>query len=168
MTLKIRPYEPRDLEGCRALWRELTQRHRDIYGDQSIGGEDPGAEFDEHLQKPNVVGTWVAEEGDTLLALAGLLVDGEEGEIDPVVVRSEDRSRGIGRQLIEMMIDEAKQGGVRALSIRPVARNVEAMALYHEMGFRNLGFIDMFMVLDGDSTREWKPGIEIHGRKYNY
>ena len=40
------------------------------------------------------------------------------------------------------------------------------MALYHEMGFRNLGHIDMFMDLQGGT--KWKYSIEIHGRKYGY
>ncbi len=166
MTLAIRPYGGSDLEACRDLWRELTQRHRDIYDDQSIGGEDPGLEFDEHLRRRSIVGTWVAEQSSEIVGFVSLLVEGKEGEIDPIVVESESRSRGIGKQLLDLMIEEAKRRGVRSLSIRPVARNVEAMALYHEMGFRTLGHIDMFMDLQGDT--QWKYSIEIHGRKYGY
>ncbi len=43
---------PSDREACRALWRELTECHRTIYGDPSIGGDDPGLYFDEHLLAP--------------------------------------------------------------------------------------------------------------------
>ncbi len=166
MTLAIRQYGGSDLEACRDLWRDLTQRHRDIYDDQSIGGEDPGLEFDEHLRKRSIVGTWVAEQSAEIVGFVSLLVEGKEGEIDPIVVKSESRSRGIGKQLLDLMIEEARRRDVRSLSIRPVARNVEAMALYHEMGFRNLGHIDMFMDLQGGT--EWKYSIEIHGRKYGY
>ncbi len=28
----IRGYRSSDLDGCRALWAEMNQRHRDIYG----------------------------------------------------------------------------------------------------------------------------------------
>jgi hypothetical protein len=47
--ITIRPYGDSDLEPCRTLWAELTRRHREIYGDPSIGGDDPGAYFDDHL-----------------------------------------------------------------------------------------------------------------------
>ncbi len=36
--MTIRLYEPADLADCRSLWAELTQRHRDIYADPTIGG----------------------------------------------------------------------------------------------------------------------------------
>ena len=108
----------------------------------------------------------MAEQSGEIVGFVSLLVEGKEGEIDPIVVKSESRSRGIGKQLLDLVIEEARRRDVRSLSIRPVARNVEAMALYHEMGFRNLGHIDMFMDLQGGT--EWKYSIEIHGRKYGY
>ncbi len=43
MSAHIRRYASRDLDRCRELWVELTQHHRDIYGDPSIGGVDPGS-----------------------------------------------------------------------------------------------------------------------------
>ncbi|MCH8816024.1 MAG: GNAT family N-acetyltransferase [Chloroflexi bacterium] len=168
MTLTVRQYAPSDLEACRDLWRELTQRHRDIYDDQIIGGDNPHLAFDDHLEKPDRADTWVAEQDGQVVAFVSLLADGDEGEIDPIVVRSDLRSQGIGTRLLRLTIDEARRRGVRSLSIRPVARNVEAIALYHEIGFRTLGHIDMFMVLDADSDRDWKPGIELHGRDYRY
>ena len=45
-AISIRAYEARDLGACRDLWRELTQRNRDIYDDQAIGGDDPGSYFE--------------------------------------------------------------------------------------------------------------------------
>jgi hypothetical protein len=52
MEYNVRPYRDDDREACRELWRELTQTHRDLYEDQSIGGEgDLGEYFDEHLNR---------------------------------------------------------------------------------------------------------------------
>ena len=48
MNITIRECQAHDLEDCKLLWRELTQRHRDIYLDQSIGG-DPGVYFKRYL-----------------------------------------------------------------------------------------------------------------------
>lgn len=169
MNVAIRHYHPSDYQSCRELWAELTQRHRDIYGDPTIGGEDPGAEFDDHLKKSNLVATWVAVKDGDVIGFCSLLVEGGGGEIDPIIVRTAERSRGIGRRLLDVGIEEAKRRRMRSLSIRPVARNVAAIELYHEVGFRTLGHLDMFMDLTDESTPgKWKPGITIHGRDFEF
>ncbi|MEX1254955.1 MAG: GNAT family N-acetyltransferase [Dehalococcoidia bacterium] len=165
--LSIRPYEPRDLEACRGLWRELTQRHRDIYEDQTIGGDDPGPYFDTYIERSDLAGAWVVEVEGAVAGLTGLLVNDDEAEVEPVVVTAALRSRGIGRRLLERMIEEARSRSIRFLSIRPVARNVEAIALFHEAGFRTLGHLDMFMHL-GNDEREFKQGVTVHGRDFSY
>jgi GNAT superfamily N-acetyltransferase len=53
-----------------------------------------------------------------------LLMDGDQADIEPVVIRSEYRSQGIGTLLIERLKLEAKARGVSYLSIKPVARNI--------------------------------------------
>jgi hypothetical protein len=47
LEVGVRDYADGDYDACRSLWAELTEYHRDIYGDPSIGGDDPGAAFDE-------------------------------------------------------------------------------------------------------------------------
>jgi GNAT superfamily N-acetyltransferase len=168
MSLSIRPYRPSDLEVCRDLWRELTQRHRDIYEDPTIGGEHPGMAFDAYLGNAHLAAVWVVEQEGVVVALSGLLLEGEEGEVEPIVVRSGERSKGIGLRLLEHAIDEAKRRGVRFLSIRPVARNVEAISLFHRAGFHALGQIDLTMNLTDSTPPEWKPGITIHGQDFEY
>src|SRR6266852_8310792 len=83
----IRPYEDRDRKACRALWRELTQVHRDLYDTQAIGGDgDPGDFFDEHLERVGPERVWVAEEAGAVVGFAVLIVDGNAGELEPIVV----------------------------------------------------------------------------------
>ena len=165
--ISIRPCEPRDLDACRALWRELTQRHRDIYDDQTIGGDDPGVYFDAYLARSDLAGVWVVEIEGAVAGLTGLLVNDDEAEVEPVVVTADMRSQGIGGRLLERLIEEARARSIRFLSIRPVARNVEAISLFHEAGFRTLGHLDMFMHL-GDDDREFRRGITVHGRDFSY
>lgn len=167
IEVAIRPYQADDLEACRALWVELTQRHRDIYDDQTIGGDDPGLAFDEHARLSNLAGLWVAERDGALVGMCGLLVHGGDAQVEPIVVTSTLRSAGIGRRLLEHVIAEARGRGLRSLSIRPVARNVEAIQLFHQAGFRVLGHLDMFMDLT-ETEREWKPGISMHERAFLY
>jgi len=45
----VRDYADGDYGACRSLWAELTEYHRSIYGDPTIGGDDPGAGFDDYL-----------------------------------------------------------------------------------------------------------------------
>ena len=57
----VRDYAESDYGACRSLWAELTEYHRSIYGDPSIGGDDPGAGFDDYLAESRRTGSWVAE-----------------------------------------------------------------------------------------------------------
>src|ERR1051326_4353221 len=76
----IRGYDERDREACRALWRELTQWHCDLYDDQSIWPDrDPGDFFDEHLAQVGAGRIWVAELNGQVVGFAGLIVEGPRG-----------------------------------------------------------------------------------------
>ena len=152
----------------RALWSELTQRHREIYGDPTIGGENPGDFFDAYLENANLRGPWVAELVGKVVGLGGLIVNGEEAEVEPLVVSSQHRFKGSGRALLNTVVQEAGTAGVRFLSVRPVARNIEAISFFVQAGFDIVGHIDLFQDLSGSTAREWKPGIEIHGQDLRY
>ena len=168
METIIRPYQLTDIEACRALWAELTQAHRDLYEDQTIGGENPGAGFDRHLANPQLVALWVAEAGGQVVGLTSLLVQGKEAEIEPLVVAAGHRAHGIGRRLLDQAMSEARARGIRFLSVRPVARNAAAIALFVEAGFRLLGQIDLFQELDASSERRWVDGVTLHGHRLRY
>lgn len=162
MDTSIRAYEPGDRDACRALWRELTEHHRELYADPSIGGADPGDRFDEYLAHADFVAAWVAVQGGEVVGLTGLL-RGEEGtEIEPVVVRRPARGQGIGRRLVEHVMAEARGRGERSLSIRPVARNASAIRHFLRAGFTTVGRIELFQSLE-PSDRTWQPGVTMHG-----
>lgn len=164
----IRGYVEADYGACRSLWAELTEYHRRIYGDSSIGGNDPGAGFDEYLTTPERVGSWVAESHSGVVGLTGLLDRGASGEAEPVVVAEALRNRGIGRMLISRVVDEARAHGYEYLAIRPVARNVAAVRRFHAAGFRNLGgHIDLTMDL-GPRRHEWLSGASLHNLDFGY
>ena len=81
--LLIRNYESQDLLQCRALWGQLTERHREIYQDPRIGGETPEFKFDEHLAASGSEQIWVAIEGQKVVGLVGMVVKGNEAEVEP-------------------------------------------------------------------------------------
>lgn len=165
MSLVIRNYREDDREQCRSLWRELTEWHREIYEDQTIGGEHPENYFDKHLAKVGSERLWVAVVGSKVVGLVGLIVEGNEAEIEPLIVCKAYRGKGAGKRLIETVIPEARKIGVRLLNVRPVARNIETIKFLHKQGFKNLGFVELFMDFSGYA---WKQGPEIFGCKFDF
>lgn len=160
----IRQYESGDLQACRDLWVELTVHHRRIYDVDSIGGDDPGSQFDEHLTAVGAGRLWVAEAEGRVVGLTGLIVDGTSGEVEPVIVTEDDRSAGIGASLVAKVIAEATRLGIRLLSVRPVARNNAAIRFFRDAGFDVLGHVEAFMDLTGE--RDWIDGETIADRDF--
>jgi N-acetylglutamate synthase-like GNAT family acetyltransferase len=164
----IRAYNLSDLEGCRALWAEMTERHRRIYNDPTIGGENPGLEFDARLVRVGLDLVWVAEAHGGIVGLVSLIHEDEQAEIEPIVVRSDTRKTGIGHQLLEHAVTQAKALGVLCLSVKPVARNREAISFFRDAGFRTLGHIQLFMWLGDSSPDQWRKGPELFGKPFDY
>ena len=164
----VRDYAEGDYGACRSLWAELTDYHRSIYGDPSIGGHDPGAGFDDYLATTQRVGSWVAESRGRVVGLTGLFDRGWSGEVEPVVVAEAARDQGIGRMLISRVVEKARARGYEYLAIRPVARNVAAVRRFHAAGFRTLGgHIDLTMDLAA-RRHGWLPGASLHGLDFDY
>ncbi len=136
VSFVIRKYRSDDREQCRELWKELTERHREIYQDPTIGGAHPEDYFDKHLAKVGAARLWVAGDDSRVVGLIGLIVEGEEAEIEPLVVSKAYRRRGIGKQLIKRIVAEARNLGVRFLSVKPAARNVHAIRFLYIQGFQ--------------------------------
>lgn len=163
--ITIRRYIPSDLEDCRGLWAELTDWHRRIYEDSTIGGSDPGKHFDRHLAKVGENNLWVALCDGNVIGLTGLMGEGDEAEVEPAVVSEPYRRKGIGKRLMETVVTEAKNRGVKILSTRPVARNVEAIGFFYDQGFVNVGHIELFIDL---TNGEWREGLKLFGLEFKY
>ena len=96
------------------------------------------------------------------------MVDGEEGEIEPVIVSSRYRSRGIGTMLVRHVVEQARSMRVRYVSVRPVARNKKAISFFVKLGFDLLGHIQLFQDFSGAPSSKWESGISIHAYKLGY
>ncbi len=168
MTTTIRAYEEGDLDACRSLWAELVQHHRDLYSDPTIGGDEPGLEFDSHIARDDLVAFWVAEKDGAVIGMTGLLAWGRDAEVEPVVVTSGLRGGGVGRALIARALEQARARGVRFLSLRPVARNVDAIRLFVDQGFSIAGQVELSMDLGGEPPYQWRQQIDLHGNRLEY
>lgn len=162
----VRGYRKSDLESCRSLWEELTIRHREIYDDPSIGGDRPGMFFDKHLKLVGARNLWVAVNDTEIVGFVGLIIEGEDAEIEPLVVTRMFRGKGVGTKLVAAAAEKAtRTKGVKFLNVRPVVRNVEAMRFFRNMGLVNVGRIELFKDLKG---RKWKKDLTIHGLEFGY
>ena len=168
MAVTIREYTPADLEPCRDLWRSLVQRHRDIYSDPSIGGADPGIEFDQHLSHPGLGKMWIATIEGEVVGLCGLLVDRGESELEPIVVRPSHRTQGIGARLAQQAIAESRRLGMKFINVRPVARNIEAIRFFHREGFGFLGHVELCLRLDEGSFSGPARVVTLHGDDFTF
>lgn len=164
-SIVVRGYRSEDKESCRALWAELTQWHRDIYGDQGIGGPQPGLHFDEHLKLVGAEHLLVAVDGDEVVGLVGYLVEEEEIEVEPLVVARSHRGKGIGSMLLNSVVDRVSNTGIKFLSVRPVARNKRAIQFFREKGFDKIGRVELFIDYTG---REWKKDLSFLDLEFGY
>jgi GNAT superfamily N-acetyltransferase len=98
--------------------------------------------------------------------MTGLLWEGRESTIEPVVVDRSCRRNGVGRRLVETAVEESRRRGAIDINIKPVARNALAIQAFHELGFRTLGHLQLFMSLDRDASY-WHSGPELHGRLFD-
>jgi ribosomal-protein-alanine N-acetyltransferase len=81
---------------------------------------------------------WVCEEKDTVLAYALVSIAVGEAHILNISVASAEQGQGIGRKMLEHLIEEAKgRAETVFLEVRP--SNVAAIALYQDVGFNEIG-----------------------------
>jgi GNAT superfamily N-acetyltransferase len=164
----IRTYRDSDLETCRELWVQLTERHREIYEAPTIGGDSPGLQFDGHLARVGADRIWLDEVDGNVVGMVGLIPENDEGspEIEPVIVVPAARGTGVGRRLVEHVLDVARELGARDIVVRAVGRNAGAIRFYHEMGFDAIGYVELFHDLRPAADQPWRDGETITDRRF--
>lgn len=81
----------------------------------------------------------VGEEAGEVLGYAGMHCAAGECYVDNVAVFPEARRQGVGRKLMEALLQAAAARGGEFLSLEVRPSNLEALALYRGLGFREAG-----------------------------
>ena len=78
---------------------------------------------------------FVVEEAGEILGYCGFLFVLDEGEIPNVCVKESARQRGIGKKMMEVLIEEAKKLSLAVLYLEVRESNRAARRLYESLGF---------------------------------
>ncbi len=92
---------------------------------------------------------WIAFEGDEAIAYAKLNRKNEKPrnlkgykaiELQRLYVYEKNKGQGVGRQLLEQALEQARQDKYQAVFVSVWDKNEEALSFYEKMGFERLGW----------------------------
>jgi N6-L-threonylcarbamoyladenine synthase len=116
----------------------------------------------------------VAYENETIIGYAGLAKNpvAGQGDIQTIAVAVEHRGRGLGRDLMNALLTEAKRAGLRQVFLEVRADNDSAQSLYRSLGFEQIRIrpryyqpddvdaVEMLLNIDGAVSEPLVLGIE--------
>ena len=77
----------------------------------------------------------VAKEEDRILGYMGIMMVLDEGEITNVSVAQTARHRGVGRLLVQTMLDKMRRAGLNMIHLEVRKSNTPAIRLYEQFAF---------------------------------
>lgn len=86
----------------------------------------------------------VAVRAEEPIGLALLGVRGRAGWVGGMGVVQAERRAGLGRRLMEAIIDEARAAGVEELGLEVLEPNLPAIRLYEQLGFRRTRLLEVW------------------------
>ena len=81
----------------------------------------------------------VALNRNTITGYCGMYCSFEEGEITNVAVMPERHNQGIGRSMMEYLMEQAEEKGITRIILEVRVSNAHAIHLYESLGFQNCG-----------------------------
>ncbi|MDR7481790.1 MAG: GNAT family N-acetyltransferase [Armatimonadota bacterium] len=145
LDCEIRPATVRDVSEIVALWGELARLHAGLdpafapsaqwqdeyrYFLRSLLGRDDALAV-VAVREARLIGYAVGR----LTVLPGFFEERRRGYIHDVVTRHAYRRRGVGRRLVQALLDWMAEAGVPTVELTVAVGNDEAMAFWERMGF---------------------------------
>jgi ribosomal-protein-alanine N-acetyltransferase len=112
----------------------LLPLEQELFGDTAWTAEM----FWSELAHPETRWYVVAEDASQALGYAGLLAPGLEADVQTVAVAPSAQGRGVGRMLLDALVDQAVEREATSLLLEVRADNQRAIDLYHRRGFERI------------------------------
>ena len=151
MTLKIRPFNPSDLDTLVSFWREI-ENNPTISGDfykPSLENESRWRKYvlSVHMEDENQI--LIAEDDNTIagfIKIKTLETKPLESEIkcsliSLMYVLPEYRRKGVASMLMDRVFEYVKSKGATHIRLNVTAENIPAISLYRSMGFEDYSVI---------------------------
>ncbi|MCG6956889.1 MAG: ribosomal protein S18-alanine N-acetyltransferase [Gemmatimonadetes bacterium] len=91
------------------------------------------------LQRPGAE-LWVLDDPEVgVVAYAVVWCILDQGELANIAVASSHRGRGLGRRLLGLVLDAARDRGVKSIYLEVRSTNIRAADLYRAFGFERIG-----------------------------
>ena len=157
--LTIRRMTTRDLRAYKALRDTMLEAHPEAFTSDALTERHRRA--DDYvprlgLERPEggqfMLGAW---RDDTLVGAVGLERDERLkvrhiGHVVSMMVRESARGQGIGRALLDALIDAAREpAGLELLTLTVTEVNANAVRLYERCGFSRFGTLHKAIKVDG-------------------
>lgn len=150
--IHVRLLAPADAESFREIRLEALRTNPEAFGSTYEGEKDSHpAKYAAWLAASQIFGAF---QGIELVGIAALsMLEGKKeshkGLLRSMYVRPRARKAGVGRQLVETII-EAGRGKIELLNLVVVSDNHPAIRLYESLGFRPYGLEKNALKQDGE------------------
>ncbi|MBL0058350.1 MAG: ribosomal protein S18-alanine N-acetyltransferase [Elusimicrobia bacterium] len=91
-------------------------------------------ELEEELDKPSAR-VWVAAEEDQVVGFGIQWFIAGESQLANIAFRSDRRGQGLGRKMMERLLEEAQREGMEKMTLEVRVDNRPALELYQRLGF---------------------------------
>ncbi len=81
----------------------------------------------------------VAIENENIIGFAGIMILPDDIEITNIVTKKSDRKKGIGKLLLEKIIEMARETKREFISLEVNEKNIVAINLYEKFDFKKVG-----------------------------
>ena len=126
-TIQVRPMTLGDLDGV------MTVEHDSFLTPWSRSA------FEEELTQNRLARYLVADENGAIVGYAGTWLVINEAHVTNVAVHVQRRKEGIGRLLMEKLMELARDNGMESMTLEVRVSNAAARHLYQQLGFAEAG-----------------------------
>lgn len=107
---------------------------------KQLGGEKEQTPLKEVMEEDNLITLAYCEHNDQVIGIASMctykVISGKKGWIEDVVVDTQYRGQGIGRKLMEKLLEEGKKKNLSEILLFTEDHRIPAIKLYSGLGFK--------------------------------